>query len=74
MKILDASTLIAILYDLGRPDLFDSLLELEHALAVAGYVAESELRGRETRRVVGRWCGRARCASLRAARLQGCGG
>lgn len=54
MKILDASTLIAILYDLGRPDLIDSLLSLGHALAVAGHVAESELRSRETREGVER--------------------
>ena len=49
MKILDASALIAILYDLGRPDLIDKLLELGHELAVAGHVAESELRSRETK-------------------------
>ena len=49
MKIQDASALIAILYDLGRPDLIDKLLELGHALAVVGHVAESELRSRETK-------------------------
>ena len=42
------------LYDLGRPDLIDRLLELGHALAIAGHVAESELRSRETREGVER--------------------
>lgn len=44
----DASALIAALYGLGRAGLIDNLLELGHALAVAGHVAGSELRSRET--------------------------
>lgn len=44
----DASALIAAPYGLGRAGLIDSLLELGHALAVAGHVEETELRGRET--------------------------
>lgn len=53
MKILDASTLIAVFHDLDRPDLIDKLLELGHALAVAGH-ARSEMLSREAKEGVER--------------------
>ena len=49
----DASSLIAILDELGRPDLIDRILELGDALAVAGH-GRSELRSRGAREGVER--------------------
>lgn len=44
MKIFDATSMIAMLEELDRPDLIDGLLELGHDLAVPKYVAETEMR------------------------------
>lgn len=41
--MLDSSTVIALLDDLDRPCLIDSLLELGHALAIPGRAMEGEL-------------------------------
>ena len=49
----DASSLIAILDELGRPDLIDRILELGDALAVAGH-ARPELRSKGAREGVER--------------------
>lgn len=46
--MFDTSPLIAIFSELDRPDLIDSILELGHALAVAGHVM-SEMRSKEAR-------------------------
>lgn len=43
MKIFDATSVIAILGDLDRPDLIDRLLMLGHDLAIPKYIAEEEL-------------------------------
>ena len=48
-----ASSLIAILDELDRPDLIDCILELGHTLAVAGH-AKSELRSKGAREGVER--------------------
>lgn len=53
LKILDTSTLIAVIHELDRPDLLDKILELGHALVVAGHV-ESEMRGRKAKEGVER--------------------
>lgn len=50
--MLDSSAVIALLDDLDRPDLIDSLLKLGHVLAIPGRVMEGELLRAKVRKRV----------------------
>lgn len=58
--------MIGIYYELGRPDLIDRILELGHALAIAGHV-KSELRRREVREGVERAMCQGKIAAFEAS-------
>ncbi len=52
MKILDASTIIAIIHEINRPDLIDKILKLGHKLVIPSYIVKSELLDKSTREII----------------------
>ena len=52
MKILDASTIIAIIHEINRPDLIDKILKLGHKLVIPSYIIKSELLDKSTHEII----------------------
>ena len=51
MKILDATTIIAIFNEIGCPDLIEKILQLGHELAIPSHIMKSELLDRTTLKI-----------------------
>ncbi len=51
MKILDATTIIAIFHEIDCPDLMDKILELGHDLVIPSHIMKSELLDKSTLKI-----------------------
>lgn len=55
MKILDATTVIAISNEIGCPELIEKIAMLGHNLAIPSHIVESELLDKNTRKITERY-------------------
>ena len=55
MKILDASTIIAVFNEINCPELIDKIIQLGHDLAIPSHVMNSELLDKSTLKIANRF-------------------
>ncbi len=55
MKILDASTIIAVFNEIDCPELIDKIIQLGHDLVLPSHILYSELLDKSTLKITETW-------------------